>query len=101
MTDLSYNIETQDWDFVDGDFVVTDNVNVQNGGIILYFRAFNSSDPILGIGINQVRGSSILQTNYEFNRWKNQVNQDGGEAQVKYITQPDFSTQFQWQVNYG
>lgn len=104
MKDLRYNIETQDWDMLvreDGgvDFQITEEPSEQNGGIILLFRAFNSSNPLLGINVNQVRGGSVLQANYEMNRWKAQIFADGGRASFKTIL-VNGDTNFIWEVNY-
>lgn len=99
LTDWSYNVELQDWDFADGDFVVTPDASVQNGGLILLFRAFISANPILGIGIYQLRGDNVTQVNYEMNRWKQQVIDDGGRAAVT-TTLVNGNQQFSWQVNY-
>jgi len=100
MKDFVYNIETQDWDIQDGEFVFADEVSDQNGGIILLARAFNSSNPILGIGINQVRGGSVLQANFEMNRWVQQVRDDGGKAAVSTKTDAQLNTIFTWTVDY-
>lgn len=100
MKDLSYNIELQDWDFANGDFVVTDNPSVQNGGIILLTRAFNINNLILGIGINQIRGGSVAQANFEMNRWKQQINSDGGSAGVTTTKDQSGNAIFSWEVNY-
>lgn len=97
-TDWSYNIETQDWDF-DGDFVVTKDASMQNGGLILLFRAFISDNPILGIGIYELRGDNVSQVNYEMNRWKQQVISDGGRASVTVVL-VNGNQQFKWLVNY-
>lgn len=97
-TDWSYNIETQDWDF-DGDFVKTPDASIQNGGLILLFRAFISANPILGIGIYELRGDNVSQVNYEMNRWKSQVISDGGRASVGVVL-VNGNQQFQWLVNY-
>jgi len=100
MKDFSYNIETQDWDMDNGEFVITDEVSEQNGGIILIARAFNSRNPILGIGINQVRGGSVIQANYEMNRWVQQVRGDGGKASVSTTLDAQLNTVFSWKVDY-
>lgn len=99
ITDLSYDIQVQDWPIVDGDFVITADASVQNGGIILLTRAFSSLNTILGIGINQVRGSNTAQVNYEFNRWKQQVYSDNGRASVTTVYEDGVPT-FEWEVNY-
>lgn len=84
-----------------GGFITTSNPSVQNGGLILQARAFNSLNPILGIGINQVRGGSVLQANYEFNRWKQQVVADGGRASVSTVTNGSGNASgFEWGTNY-
>lgn len=97
-TDWSYNIETQDWNF-DGDFVTTPDASEQNGGLILLFRAFISVNPILGIGVYELRGDNVSQVNYEMNRWKQQVISDGGRASVSVVL-VNGNQQFQWLVNY-
>lgn len=100
MIDFVYDIDAQDLVVQTGGLITTDNPSVQNGGLILLARAFNSLNPILGINVNQVRGGSVLQANYEFNRWKSQVISDGGKAAVSAITDNAGNTGFDWEVNY-
>lgn len=99
MLSLEYDIEEQDLVITNGGLTLTDNPSVQNGGIVLLFRSFNVDNLILGIGINQIRGGSVLQANYEMNRWRAQVVKDGGRASV--TTRMDGgNTFFNWGVNY-
>lgn len=100
MKDLVYDIELQDWAFQDGDFVMTDNPSVQNGGIILLARAFNVDNLILGIGINQIRGGSVSQATFEMNRWKQQIYADSGRATVTSIPDGTGNVEFNWDLNY-
>lgn len=100
MKDLYYDIEAQDLVVKNGDFVITDNPSVQNGGIILLARGPNSTNPILGINVRQIQGGSVLQANYEMNRWKQQVVSDGGRASVTTQQDNEGNTTFQWQVSY-
>lgn len=100
MFDIKYDIEAQDVVMKDGDFATTTNPSVQNGGILLLFRAFNVNNLILGIGVNQIRGGSVLQANYEMNRWKQQVYTDGGRANVITKTDQSGNTNFGWEANY-
>lgn len=100
MKDLYYDIEAQDLVVKNGDFVLTDNPSVQNGGIILLARGPNSLNPILGINVRQIQGGSLLQANYEMNRWKKQVFSDGGRASVTSLSDLAGNTKFNWQVSY-
>lgn len=100
MKDLYYDIEAQDLVVQNGDFVLTDNPSTQNGGIILLARGINSKNPILGINVEQIRSGSVLQANYEMNRWKQQVIADGGRASVTSKTDMAGNTMFNWQVSY-
>lgn len=100
MKDLQYDIKARDLVVSNGDFVTTDNPSVQNGYLILAFRGINSKNPILGINVNQVSRGSVLQANYEFNRWRQQVVQDGGRASITSTTDVEGNVTFKWTVSY-
>lgn len=100
MFDIVYNIEKRNIVLSGGSFTYTTNPSVQNGGLLLLARATNIRNLIMGIGINQLRGGSVAQANYELNRWKQQVTQDGGRASVNSIIGEDGQPDFEWDVNY-
>lgn len=100
MNDIVFDIEKMNVVLVNGDFTTTDNPSVQNGGLLLLVRGNNWKNLGLGIGINQVRGGSVAQANYEMNRWKQQVYTDGGRATVSSIQDGAGNVQFNWQCNY-
>jgi hypothetical protein len=77
MGDLYFNPETRDLIIKNGDFVITDNPSIQNGAIMRDAHCFSIYNPIYGIGLERVINSGISKVNYEMNRWKSQVKQDG------------------------
>ena len=52
-------------------------VDTQNGAILLYSRCAITSNPLLGIDINQVKGSNTSILNYELSRWVQHCKTDG------------------------
>jgi len=60
-----------------GDFSLTDNCSVQNGGILLYSRAAILTNPMIGIGMEQMINSNQTNASFEMNRWQAQARKDG------------------------
>ena len=100
MFDIVFDIEKRNVVMSGGSFTYTTNPSVQNGGLLMLARATNVKNLIMGIGINQLRGGAVAQANYELNRWKQQVVQDGGQAEVSYVIGEDGQPNFTWDVNY-
>jgi hypothetical protein len=81
MNDLKYDIATMEMAVENGDFVITDKISEQNGGLFLYTKNTNLEFPLAGVGIGQETmnaGYDVL--NRELNRWQSQVKQDGAKA---------------------
>ena len=61
-----------------GDFSVTENPSVQNGGILLRSKVAVLNSPMAGIGLpEQVMGSHPSVVTAELNRWKGMCSRDG------------------------
>lgn len=93
MYDIYWDIETGDimttgsgstFDFVAGNS--QSQISNQNGGILLLGKGMNSSQPQYGIGIGININGSTPNANFEYNRWVQQVQADGGAAAFKYYT---------------
>lgn len=100
MYEILFDINARDCIMAKGDFTITTNPSVQNGGLLLMARATNIFNLIMGIGINQVRGGTVAQATYEMNRWVQQVKQDGGQANYTATPTGPMSCSFNWKVNY-
>lgn len=78
MIDLNFDIVARDLVMSDNDFAETSLPDTQNGGIIQYSRCAFLSNPILGVGmeelINTNNGGKVAK---EMNRWQAQCIQDG------------------------
>lgn len=59
------------------DMKLTSNPSVQNGGILLFSRCANVTNPIPGIGMEQVMNGNSYNATFEMNRWKQQCLADG------------------------
>ena len=77
MLDLKFDIRTRELVLTDGDFVSTENPSIQNGGIIQFSRCAFLSNPMLGIGMEDVINANDVKTAYEMNRWQQQAKSDG------------------------
>lgn len=85
-----------------GDFVTTSNPSVQNGGMLLFSRGCNLSNPMMGIGIEEIvnAGAGAPTATYEMNRWKAQVALDGGKATWSSIPSANNNFDFTGNVDY-
>jgi hypothetical protein len=83
-----------------GDFAVTTNPSVQNGGNLLNSRVAVLTNPMFGTGVNQMIGGNPVVATYEMNRWKTMCMQDG--ATVAKWTGSVVNGQLQavWSVSY-
>ena len=78
MQDIYFDITQRDIDLDStGDFVLTQDPSVQNGGIIQFSRCAFITNPMLGIGMESVVNTNSLKTSVEMNRWQNQAVNDG------------------------
>jgi hypothetical protein len=77
MSDIQFDIDTMDFVIKDGDLVITGNPSEQNGGLFLYTKNCFLSQPLAGIGINQITNAGIEIIQSELNRWQTQVLNDG------------------------
>ena len=77
MTDLLYNLDTMDISIKNGDFEINNDVSQQNAGLILQTEHDYLLNPLLGIGIENVINSNFNVLEFELNRWKTQVLNDG------------------------
>lgn len=68
------------------DFDLTQNPSVQNGGVIMYGRAFNIYQPIYGIGVEEFMNGNMTNAAAQLARWKQQVQADGGKG--SYTSKP-------------
>ena len=83
-----------------GDFISTSNPSVQNGGILLYARTPNLTNPIPGIGIQQIMNSNSANATFEMNRWKAQAITDGATIATWTGTQISGGLDIKENVNY-
>ena len=60
-----------------GDFATTTNPSVQNGGILLYSRCAVLTNPMYGIGVEQLMNAHPAVAVSEMNRWQAMCKQDG------------------------
>ena len=103
MFDIEFDITTREIFFNDGpsgDFISTTNPSVQNGGILLYARTPNLTNPILGIGIEQIMNSNSANATFEMNRWKAQAVTDGATIATWEGTQIAGGLDIKESVNY-
>ena len=102
MNDIFWDDNIRDLVFApNGDFAVNENVSAQNGGILMEARAFNILKPSYGVGLNEQvmngpRGYAVKQ----LNRWVQQVQQDGGQANWQTKNTPSSDLPFTASVSY-
>jgi len=79
MLDIGFDIEKREIMMLpDGsDFDLTDNPSAQNGGILLYARCPNLTNPIAGIGVEEFINGNQTTATFQLNRWKSQAYSDG------------------------
>lgn len=82
MQDIEFDIITRECFLtipgdLGSDLKITNNASVQNGGILVYARTPNITNPIPGIGIEQIMNSNNSNTTFEMNRWQAQAKVDG------------------------
>jgi hypothetical protein len=103
MEDILFDIITREIVFEgkgdDSDFELTQNPSVQNGGIIMYGRAFNIYRPIFGIAVEEFINGNQTNAGAQMSRWQSQVIADGGKGTYKTSTNPN-DIDFIIDVNY-
>ena len=77
MNDLVFDIVARELVMLSGDFTTTSNPSVQNGGIIEESRCAFISNPMLGIGLEDIINANAGKAAYEMNRWQSQCKSDG------------------------
>lgn len=77
MLDILFDIITRDIVMADDDFATTVNPSVQNGGNLLFSRCANITQPMSGIGMEDVVNSNSGKATFELNRWKQMAALDG------------------------
>ena len=77
MFDFAFDIQARDMVMDGGSFATTTNPSAQNGGIIETSRCAFLTNPMLGIGIEEMMGGNNVKVAYEMNRWQNQCKNDG------------------------
>jgi hypothetical protein len=77
MFDILFDIETREVIMQNGDFEITDNPSVQNGGNLLNSRCANIVKPMFGIGFDEVMNGDANRATFELNRWRQQAFADG------------------------
>lgn len=93
MTDIEFDVINREIVLAgNGDFSVTANPSVQNGGIILLSRCGIINSPMLGVGLEDVINAPTSKTAYELNRWQNQCVQDGATVAQYSIKAPKVIT---------
>ena len=93
MNDIEFDVITREIIMtVTGDFSVTSNPSVQNGGIILLSRCGYVANPMLGVGLEDVINAPTSKTAYELNRWQNQCINDGATIAQYSINAPKVIT---------
>jgi len=93
MNDIEFDVITREIKMTTtGDFSVTANPSVQNGGIILLSRCAYINNPMLGIGLEDVINAPTSKTAYELNRWQNECVQDGATIAQYTINAPKVQT---------
>ena len=95
--DFKFDILNMDMVIENGDFVIETNPSIQNSGLILETKNFNSLFPTLGIGIRGVINSKIDIVYAFLNKWNRQVISDGAKSanwtideNNKFITTCDY-----------
>ncbi len=100
-TDIKFDVEIFDCPLVDGDFQLEANCSTQNGGNLLYSQCAILTNPIWGVGINQeIMNNDPTFAAEQMNRWKKQVNSDGGQANWQSIPVKNKTFEFTVNVNY-
>ena len=88
MQDIEFNTITREIEFENGDFKLTENPSIQNGGIIKDSTCANIYFPTIGIGINEnLINSPIEKVDYLMKLWQQQCRQDGATAADYKLTQ--------------
>ena len=92
MLDIMFDITTREIQMSDAlfsgdeDFLLQDNPSVQNGGILMYGRAFNLDFPMAGIGAEENINAPASKMAYEANRWQQMAKADGATI-AKWTTE--------------
>lgn len=79
MTDLKFDVTTMEMVIEDGDFVLSNELSEQNGGILLYCKNFNIDYPVAGVGLGLSVNSSVSYQQNLLNLWKSQCITDGAK----------------------
>ena len=88
MIDIAFDITTREIQFENGDFKLTENPSIQNGGIIKDGTCVNIYFPTIGVGINEnLINSPIEKVDYLMKLWQQQCRQDGATAADYKLTQ--------------
>ena len=86
MKDLFFNINTRDISTTEP---FTTNPSVQNAGILKEARCFSPLQPVWGIGLGNIINGPVQNVNFEMNRWKDQIQKDGGKGRFTINTSND------------
>lgn len=77
MLDIQFDPVAREIVMSDGDFATTTNPSEQNGAALLYGRGFNTTNPMTGVGIEDIIGANGSKMALEMNRWKQMAINDG------------------------
>jgi hypothetical protein len=100
---IFWDIVNRDIQFQNGTTVLIDNPSTSNGGIIAYSSGAFVSNPVLGVGILRIIGSSLSSVNFEMNRWAKQCYDDGAKVATYIINsdkQPVIDAALKFNVSY-
>ena len=78
-SDLYFDPNTREIIIDQGDFSIISNASIQKGDIIQYSHGAFLSTPALGIGMENIIGTTLSMVAYEMNRWAQQCLSDGAK----------------------
>lgn len=80
MNDLKFDINKMDLIVENGDFVITNILSEQNGGLILNTKNINLYLPLIGVDIQNSLNNNVDNVNALLDKWQQQVIADGAKS---------------------
>jgi|GEM_PF-3239573 len=101
MIDIEFDILTGEIQFENGDFKLTPDPSIQNGGIIKEATCANIYYPTIGVGVNEnLMNSPIERVISLMNQWSVQCKQDGAKLAKYQLKQSGSSLDIEINVSY-